>query len=236
MYQTFHFKPKFDELNIRTENIFKAVGYLDDKFPAGYLAILNNLLSVAKNIVIPECGYVLLPQNTSSASAGIVTLDGVTFKTDKIVAGPLRRISGAAVFVSTVGPQFDRWSKDTFSDGDPLSGYFIDIIGSEVAEAIADWLENKIVKYNSELGMQCSNRYSPGYCGWNVAEQHKLFNFFPKGYCGITLTDSSLMKPHKSVSGIIGISPDIKWKDYPCEVCTVEHCYKNRNKRLQETA
>lgn len=235
MYKSFYYKPKYEELDIRVENIISAMGYSDGEIPDGYNDILNELIYKAKIIVSPECGYVILPQNTSSASMGVVKLDGVDFKTDKIVAGPLKKISGAAIFVGTVGHHFDKWSKETFESGDPLAGYFIDILGSEIAESIADWLESKVVKYASEIGFQCSNRYSPGYCGWSVAEQHKLFNFFPKDFCDVKLTDSALMKPHKSVSGIIGISNEIAWKDYPCDVCNVDHCYKNRDKKLKAT-
>jgi len=232
LYKVFHYKPKFNDLNISAENIISTMGYSDQNTYTGYKTILDELINTAKEIVTPECGFVILSRNTCSASHGTVLLDGAEFKTDKIVAGPLKKISGAAIFVGTVGPGFDKWSRKTFSEGDPLAGYMIDLLGSEIAESIADWLEKKIVEYAAGENLKCSNRYSPGYCGWNVSEQHKLFNFFPKDFCGVTLTESSLMKPHKSVSGIVGIGPEIKWKDYPCEVCNVEHCYKNRDKKL----
>lgn len=229
MYQSFHFRPKFDELEVNINNIITTMGYSDGNIPDGYNQILLELIEVAKKRVTPQCGYVIMPQNSSSASNGKVTIDGVEFKTDRIVATPLKKMSSSALFLCTVGPEFDQWSKDTFSDGDPLAGYIIDILGSEIAESIAAWLANRITNYVAENGMKCSNRYSPGYCGWSVAEQQKLFGFFPENFCGISLMESSLMKPHKSVSGIIGISTDIRWKDYPCQICTVEHCYKNRS-------
>ncbi len=235
MYQTFHYKLKFDELDISVDNIISLMGYSDGKMTDGYNEILNELISDAKNIVTPECGYVILPQNSSSASMGVVTLDGVEFKTDKIIAGPLKVMSSTAIFIGTVGPQFDKWSRETFESGNALSGYMIDLLGSEIADSIAEWLENRIVNFAAKQDMKCSNRYSPGYCGWSVAEQHKLFKFLPKDFCGVTLTNSALMKPHKSVSGIIGMSHDIKWKDFPCDVCNVEHCYKNRDKKLKAT-
>ena len=229
MYQSFHFRPKFDELEVSMDNIILAMGYSNGDIPDGYNPIINELFDIAKKIVTPQCGFVIIPQNSSSASNGIVTIDGVEFETERIVASPLKKMSGSALFLGTVGPEFDRWSKETFEDGDPLAGYIIDILGSEIAESIADWLASKINNYVVENGMKCSNRYSPGYCGWSVAEQQKLFAFFPEKFCGISLMESSLMKPHKSVSGIIGIGTDIKWKEYPCDICTVEHCYKNRN-------
>ena len=233
MYKSFHFRPKFDELEINMDNIIVAMGYSDGNIPDGYKQILIELFDIAKNIVTPQCGFVITPQNSSSSSNGIVTIDGIDFETDRIVATPLKNMSGSALFLGTVGPEFDKWSKDTFTDGDPLAGYIIDILGSEIAESIADWLTNRIKDYASENGMKCSNRYSPGYCGWSVSEQQKLFEFFPENFCEILLLESSLMKPHKSVSGIIGIGSDIEWKDYPCDICTVEHCYKNRATKLK---
>jgi len=228
LYQSFHFKPTFDELEINLNNVIKSMGYTDGNIPDGYNEILNELLETAKNLVRPQCGFVIIPQNSSAVSNGIVTIDGIEFETDRIVASPLKKMTGSVIFLGTVGQEFDRWSKETFDNGDPLAGYIIDILGSEIAEAIADWLARRIGYYVSEKRMKISNRYSPGYCGWSVAEQQKLFNFFPENFCEVTLMESSLMKPHKSVSGIIGIGPDMEWIDYPCDFCRVEHCYKNR--------
>lgn len=232
MYQSFHYELNFDELELNTQDIISYMGYADGNLPDGYQDILSQLIDESKTIITPECGYVLLPQNSCSAANGVVSLDGIDFKTEKIIAGPLKKMNTAAVFLGTVGPQFDKWSKEVFQDGDPLAGYIIDILGSEIAESIADWLETKIVTHADELGMKCSNRYSPGYCGWSVAEQHKLFGLFPKNFCGVSLTTSALMKPHKSVSGIIGLGNDIKWKDFPCDVCNLTHCHRNRNKEI----
>ncbi len=234
MYKLFHYKPSFDELDISLDNIIRTMGYSNGNMPDGFQQILEELVDESKKNVFPECGFLILPQNSCKASSGFVVLDGKEFRTDKIVAGSLKKISGAALFVATIGSEFDVWSKETFKNGDPLGGYIIDLLGSEIVESLADWVENKIKNHFAEQKLKCSNRYSPGYCGWSVTEQHKLFEFFTEEFCGISLTESSLMKPHKSVSGIIGISTAIEWKEYPCDVCTVEHCYKNRDENLKE--
>jgi hypothetical protein len=78
--------------------------------------------------------------------------------------------------------------------------------------------------------MKITNRYSPGYCDWNVGEQHKLFSFFPDNYCGIRLTPSALMDPVKSVSGIIGIGENVKRNDYTCRVCDMKDCIYRRSR------
>ena len=46
--------------------------------------------------------------------------------------------------------------------------------------------------------------------------------------CGIRLTDSSLMIPIKSVSGVIGVGTDVRKLEYTCGLCTYENCYRKR--------
>jgi len=71
-------------------------------------------------------------------------------------------------------------------------------------------------------------RYSPGYCGWHVSGQKALFNFLDSEGAGITLTESCLMRPIKSVSGVIVAGrPDIHGftNDYAfCTACTGKEC------------
>ena len=45
--------------------------------------------------------------------------------------------------------------------------------------------------------------YSPGYCGWHINGQRKLFQYLHPEKIGITLNDSFLMIPLKSVSGVL---------------------------------
>jgi len=228
MYPVFQFEPTVDELNPDLNTIIQDMGYINTGIPESYKNLLDEIFLQSKNNVTPRCGYIVLPEGSVQVFPGTVILDYIAFTTKNIVATPLKKMTGAALFVATVGPEFDEWSRSAFDSGDPLKGYIIDLLGSEIAESIADWINEKIIEYAKKDGLFCSNRYSPGYCGWNVAEQHKLFGFLPDNFCGISLTESALMKPHKSVSGIIGMGKDIEFQDYPCEVCHVSHCYKNR--------
>jgi hypothetical protein len=84
-------------------------------------------------------------------------------------------------------------------------------------------------------GMKITNRYSPGYCGWDVSEQHKLFRLIPDNFCGIRLTESALMDPVKSNSGIIGIGESVKMNPYTCSLCDLKECAyrKVREKKSQ---
>jgi len=235
-YEVQEYNLKFDQVTVKVQNIVDAMGYPKGAAPPEIVEMVKNQLIESRHHVKLKCGFVRLPPDGISVKDGYIHLKNLTFHTQRIVSVPLSKMEEAALFVVTIGHQFDEWSRNTFKGEDALAGYIIDLVGSELAERTADWLENKIVTLAKEEGKKCSNRYSPGYCGWSVAEQHKLFSFLPENFCGISLTETALMKPHKSVSGIIGIGKRMKRVEYPCSVCRVPHCYKNQELLLEHTS
>jgi hypothetical protein len=102
--------------------------------------------------------------------------------------------------------------------------YVYDVLGSAIAEAAADRLQEVIAWEAANGGEKITNRYSPGYCHWDVADQHSLFSLLGDSPCGITLTSSALMKPVKSISGLIGIGPKVHYRDYQCSRCRFKNC------------
>ncbi|MCC8144566.1 MAG: hypothetical protein LUD02_05030 [Tannerellaceae bacterium] len=87
---------------------------------------------------------------------------------------------------------------------------------------------NLLEEENKQVGYSLTNPYSPGYCSWPVSDQHTLFSFLPAGFCGITLTGSSLMLPIKSVSAIVGVGEQIQRVPYGCSQCNMKDCYKRK--------
>ncbi|MBN2684192.1 MAG: hypothetical protein JXR40_02835, partial [Pontiellaceae bacterium] len=86
------------------------------------------------------------------------------------------------------------------------------------------------MKFAAE-GLGVTNRFSPGYCGWEVKEQHALFRLLPEKFCGVQLQDSAFMQPRKSISAIIGIGKGLEQADYVCEICDSAHCvYREKNR------
>jgi cobalamin-dependent methionine synthase I len=98
------------------------------------------------------------------------------------------------------------------NNNEMLHGYIYHIYGSLAVENAMELIQNNLKFEMAKTGSEISNRYSPGYCRWTVAEQKKLFSLLPPEFCGITLSDSCLMQPIKSISGFIGIGPKIRHK------------------------
>jgi len=128
----------------------------------------------------------------------------------------------------TAGPEPETLARSLITEGNYLEGYIVDLVASAFVDSAADQLQEQLRNQALSEGNQITNRYSPGYCGWNVEEQQKLFSLFPEGCCGISLSDSSLMNPVKSVSGIIGIGAEVRYRDYTCELCSMKDCHFRR--------
>lgn len=104
-------------------------------------------------------------------------------------------------------------------------------IGSVTVENAMDRVQQVL---ETEMGLQqmrISNRYSPGYCEWHVGGQRSLFSLLDDNRTGVTLTESCLMQPIKSVSGIIGIGTNIQKRPYGCSICHSSTCVYRRIKR-----
>ena len=171
-------------------------------------------------------------------TTGIEVLD--RFKPGRIILGQLKGSEALCWFVATAGQEFEGFQRRLMQQGDMLRVYLANEIGSILVETAADRMEELLQEQLTPKGLYRTNRYSPGYCGWEVNEQPLLFQLFaPSGTgnnsdgiptpCGIHLTDSCLMVPIKSVSGVIGIGHSVRRRDYLCGHCNLQNsCYRKR--------
>ena len=192
--------------------------------------MVQDLLKAANGYMKIRGGYRIFEKFHMKVGKDTLTCEKVIFECDTTVAEQLKGCSKLILFAVTLGPDFDEWSRNFFSVGDPFAGYVADIIGSIRAENAAEWLSNKILEQVATQDLNCTNRYSPGYCGWDVYEQHKLFSLFPDQFLDIRLTPSALMTPIKSVSGVIGTGKNVINEPYTCAFCTQENCFMRRGK------
>jgi hypothetical protein len=158
-------------------------------------------------------------------------INNINFQINKIVFGQLKKSDSIAVFLCTAGEEIGIRSRNAMKEMDLLKGYIYDIVGSLIVDAAADQLQLELEKEVILTGKKITNRYSPGYCDWYVAEQHKLFLLVPENFCGIRLTHSALMDPVKSISGIIGIGKTVRFNPDTCSLCDLKDCVYREPRR-----
>jgi hypothetical protein len=218
------FQFKFTDLRLDVAQIEQLMGYKVGESHETISEVTRKLLIEAGTICNIKAEFRIFPLVSFIDPEKSIDINGFVFNVKKIVYGQLKRAESIAVFLCTAGPEIGIRSRTAMNDGDLLTGYIYDVIGSTVAEGAADLLQGNLQEAVSAESKKITNRYSPGYCGWDVAEQHKLFQLMTDNYCGIKLNDSALMYPEKSVSGFIGVGGQVRYNPYTCGLCDMKDC------------
>ncbi len=134
----------------------------------------------------------------------------------------------AAVFLATAGKSADSSGIDELPK-DALIALALHALGAHLAEAAVEALMRDLHRRLAP-DEALTLRYSPGYCGIPISQQASLFRLLDAGRIGVELMPSMLMRPLKTVSGIVGIGPSDVVRAYgnPCDTCPLTDCMMRR--------
>ncbi len=144
-----------------------------------------------------------------------------------------------ALFAFTLGPEIGREIEEQSKTDGLALGYMLDAVASHSAdkasEAAAEIFFNHLSSKGEANVLTRVLLYSPGYCGWHISGQQKLFEYLKPEEISIRLNESFLMVPLKSISGVLvaGNADIHKFKNnYPfCAQCKIRSC-RERFKKL----
>lgn len=108
------------------------------------------------------------------------------------------------LFAATIGPQVDALIRRTQLDG-KAGAAVMQAAGAMFIESFVDALNTKIKTDEAAAGGKTHPRYSPGYGDVSLSVQRLFFSRLPCSRIGLTLMDSLIMAPEKSVTAFIGI-------------------------------
>jgi hypothetical protein len=219
------------ELTLDQHYLSSVLGFPDGVLPEPFDQYVAEAIEEAESLCTIRGAFCFPGRSEFATNNSHITIDGIEFGIGKTVAKELRDASSVALFVCTAGRGISHSAQELLKGEDPVKGYVLDLLGSMIVEAACDQLQDQIKQIAHSEGLLITNRYSPGYCKWSVGDQHKLFSFFPPNCCGISLTDSSLMHPIKSVSGIIGLGKAVKFREYTCDLCSQVDCFHKNHVR-----
>ncbi len=146
------------------------------------------------------------------------------------------------LFAFTLGGEISQKISQLVEKGDFSAGYMLDSVASfctDKASKVAEqFLLGKLLRIGQADASSRVLLYSPGYCGWHVTGQGKLFEYLHPEEIGITLNESYLMIPLKSISGVLvaGEKNIHSFKnDFPfCKDCQAIPC-RQRIASLQQS-
>ncbi len=207
----------FEELGITAADVYEQMGYHDAQPDKATQQETAMILKEVSQWLRPQFSYFVVNKQPD-------------FEMGNIILRQLRGSEAFALFICTSGLEFEAYQQRLKEQGDMVRVFIADALGSVIAEKCADQMEKALQESIDKLGWKHTNRFSPGYCGWHVSQQQLLFPLFQGHTCGVKLTDSSLMIPIKSVSGIIGLGEKVRKLEYTCGLCDFKQCYKRKKK------
>lgn len=148
-----------------------------------------------------------------------VTLEGVTF-TSRVLRANLDSVQRVFAYVATCGTEIDALG---MGQEDFLSRYWVDTIKELALEASSRFLRNHLKK-KYLLGRMASMNPGAGDVNtWPIEQQQLLFSLFGnvEELIGVRLTETHLMIPNKSVSGLF-FPTEVPFES--CMVCQRPNC------------
>ncbi|OGU62853.1 MAG: hypothetical protein A2V66_07390 [Ignavibacteria bacterium RBG_13_36_8] len=146
-----------------------------------------------------------------------------------------------ALFALTMGADISSETGRFFSENDFPVASLLDAAASIAADNSVAMIEDQYCNFlNQHVGRNgfVVLGYSPGYCGWDISGQKKLFQYLQPEKIGITLNDSYLMTPLKSVTGVLVYGEKeihiFENKFRYCRDCRDRTCVERMNKLIGE--
>jgi hypothetical protein len=146
-------------------------------------------------------------------------LQGDRLMSGKLIAQHLGAASEIIAVICTIGGELEAMASQVLYD-EPLYGFALDGLGTAAIEALANEAYNRFEEEAMNVGLETSLPLSPGMLGWEVeVGQRQLFSLVDSSSIGVSLTESSMMLPLKSLSMVVGLGRGLGEKGRTCDYC-----------------
>jgi hypothetical protein len=191
------------------------------------LSAVDECMRIARHLAKPR--LVFEKKSVVAGSKDRLTLEGPLYLGGGALLSSIRGSTHAYLFLATIGSDLEETATMLMENGEPLHGYLLDRIGSFAVESLAENFEDGLRRMYKDRDMSVSMRFSPGYCDWPIEEQRILKKTLDFSRAGVRLTESCMMVPKKSISGLVGVGPKgLFSKKSQCLVCDIKECSYRR--------
>lgn len=187
--------------------------------PAGEEKRLSALIGAAHSVMAAKAIYRV--SYIDSRGEDSVVIDGVLFRS-RVLRKHFDQIERVFPYVVTLGPGVEALEK---ASTDAVEKYYLDLIGNAGVIKAREHLKNTLSK---RYGLEGLSYLGPGQLkDWPLGEQRPLFSLLGEveSAVGVHLSESLLMIPRKSLSGIY-FPTDIPFM--ACQLCARESCPSRR--------
>jgi hypothetical protein len=142
------------------------------------------------------------------------------------------------VVAVSAGSECEEHARTLWLDEKPDEYFFLEMFGSAVVEHLIAQANGHICAWADARNQLALPHHSPGYSGWNISEQIKLWEVVRTAADSklpgeLAVLESGMLRPKKSLLALVGIAPKAEGaaarpRFVPCETCALPACQFRR--------
>lgn len=202
--------------SISKQEAARYMGVKGDVIPESVARLLDD---AEKAVIEQICPRYVYREAALSEKDGRLYVDGMdTPLVGEDIKAHLKNCRRVVVMAATLTTAADKLIRNA-GVGNAAEALAVDAVCSAAIEQVCDRAEEEI--FGSQPGNCRTWRFSPGYGDFSIETQKELLRFLnAQRRIGLTVTDSFLLIPTKSVTAVIGISEGgTQQKAIKCEKC-----------------
>lgn len=148
------------------------------------------------------------------------------------------RAEGVVVLAVSAGAELEARAQELWRQAKPDEYFFLEMYGSAVVEHLVVQASGRVCGWAEQEQVAVLPHLSPGYSGWDVSEQHRLWSVLcqesPAARPGpLEVLETGMLRPKKSLLAVIGLTRDLGQarslsRLVPCEHCSLAGCQYRR--------
>jgi len=219
------------KLKIDEDEVLRYQGYSKNKVKKPsevILQITREEIVRGHSLFKPKGIYSSVKIKQISFSDGKVDLkSGFSLNFSNSIINLLRGASSLVLGLVSIGSSLENKVSEFFTQGEYPRAVTLDAVGTVAVESLSRDIRNLVCQEANEQYLKTTRYFSPGYGDWDISQQKDIFKIIPTNKIGVSLTESYMMVPQKSLSWIIGIGKNItisSKNDHSCQICQATNC------------
>lgn len=163
--------------------------------------------------------------------AGEVTTVGGQELTSRELARRFRQAHGAVVVGASAGPEAEAEAARWWEQDEPDRYYFIESYASAVVEALIAEARGRLCAWADSRGSVLLPHYSPGYQGWTVGDQARVFSLLTERGTSpgpLEVMSSGMLRPKKSQLAVFALAPVGSAAAEPADLVPCKYCAQRK--------
>lgn len=214
-------------MKINFDEVLRYLGYKNQPLDSKIVSLIEECHKELKELVCFKYTYRIF--NMDKTNDGIVLKGSALIFRGEDISNHLLHSRQCAIMAVTLGLQVDR-RINLYSKTDLTRGLILDACATSAVETACDEVQEEIKNKAAESGYYITDRFSPGYGDLpirlqrDIGEALRLYETI-----GVSVNDSYLMAPRKSVTAIIGFQGILcNSAKHNCKSCNKPDCIYRR--------